>query len=261
MSTQYDKLGTTYEIIKTTPNDFVCLDSTRRVLGDVTGLHVLDLACGTGYYSNLLLDWGAASVIGIDISSEMVRAAKAALAQRPERADRLEYYAGDVSKPDLLRSLGLSDRKIDLVHGGWLLNYSSTAAELVAMWRNIASALEPGGRFVGLVPNIKDPNFDFGATFDEEKYGIVYEVVEKIEGGFKTRVKTMTDPVVEFENYMLNEEGLYEKCAGEAGMENVRFERVAPGEKLMAEHPEGFWDGYTKRPISIVCTATRSSIH
>ncbi|MCJ1250099.1 hypothetical protein MMC30_007325 [Trapelia coarctata] len=258
MSTQYDKLGTKYDVIKTTPNDFVCLYTTRRILGNVTGLSVLDLACGTGYYTRLFLDWGAASVIGIDISSEMVRVANADLAQTPERADRLEYHVGDVSKPNLLQSLGFSDRKIDLVHGGWLLNYASTSTELVAMWRNIASAIKPGGRFVGLVPNIVDPIFGFDSPFDEG-YGVAYEAVAKVDGGYKTRVRTQTDPVVEFENYILNERGLYEKCAREAGMENLIFEPVAPGEELLAEYPAGFWDAYLKRPLGIVCVATRSS--
>ena len=259
MSTQYDNLGTTYEIIKTTPNDFASLDTTRCMLRDVTGLHVLDLACGTGYYSNLLLDWGAASVVGIDISSEMIRAANTALAQRPDRADRLEYYVGDISKPDILQSLNLTNRTFDLVHAGWLLNYASTPDELTVMWRNIASALRPGDRFVGLIPNINCPNFDFGAGFDEEKYGVVCEAVGKVQGGFKTRLRTITDPVVEFENYFLNEKGLYEKCAVEAGMENVTFEPTAPAEKRVADDPEGFWDDYIKRPLAMVCTATRSS--
>ena len=33
---------------------------------------VLDLACGSGHFSRRLLKWGAGSVLGVDISSEMI---------------------------------------------------------------------------------------------------------------------------------------------------------------------------------------------
>ena len=190
----------------------------------------------------------------------MIKAAKAALAQTPERADRLEYYVGDVGKPDVLRNLNLSDRKFDLVHGAWLLDYAATSAELAAMWRTIASALKPGGRFVGVIPNIIDPIFGSDLSSHGEKYGIVYELVEKVENGHKSLVRSLTDPPVEFDNYVLNERGLYEKCAREAGMEGVTFEHVAPGEKGETEFPNGFWDEYLRRPLGIICVAIRSSV-
>ncbi len=37
---------------------------------------VLDVACGEGYGSSLLADWGAAEVVGVDISSEALEAAQ-----------------------------------------------------------------------------------------------------------------------------------------------------------------------------------------
>lgn len=256
MSTQYDNLGTTYDIMRTIPHDLACSSSNRRILGDVTGLDVLDLACGTGRYSTLFLDWGAASVVGIDISTEMIRAAKETLAKTPERGDRLKYYVGDLSQPSILQTLKLDDRTFDLVHGAWLLNYASTPAELVAMWRNIASALKPGGRFVGLIPNILDRTDLSGSG---EEYGVVFETLAEVEGGYKTRVRTFTEPSVEFECYLLNEEGLYERCAREAGMEIVGLERAAPGEKELEEFPEGFWEEYLRRPLGMVCVATRAA--
>ena len=257
MSTQYDDLGAKYEVIKSTPHNIVCFNTTRRVLGDVSGLRVLDLACGTGYYSTYFLDWGAKSVVGIDLSAEMVREANAALAQAPQRKSHLKYYVGDVSQPDLLRSLNLSDEKFDLVHGAWLLNYASTASELTAMWHTIAAALEPGGRFVGLGPNVADANFGFDAPWGEEKYGVTFMPIKKVEHGYKAHIKAFTATPVEFENYILNEKGFYEKCAKEGGMRDLRFEPVVPETEDISKYEDGFWDEYSKRPRAAICIATR----
>ena len=47
----------------------------------VTGKHVLDIACGEGYGSKLMKDWGAASVVGVDISSEALQIANQMFAE------------------------------------------------------------------------------------------------------------------------------------------------------------------------------------
>jgi toxoflavin synthase len=43
------------------------------MLGPLDGTRMLDLACGFGLYTQLLKQHGAAQVIGVDISPEMVR--------------------------------------------------------------------------------------------------------------------------------------------------------------------------------------------
>ncbi|MCJ1352843.1 MAG: hypothetical protein MMC33_002827 [Icmadophila ericetorum] len=264
MSTQYDRIAHQYELINNLPHLKVCVSTTRRTLGNVTGLQILDLACGTGYHSNLLLDWGAASVTGIDISPGMIEAAKAKLTKGPYGSDRLKYHVGDATDPNLLRNAGLSDKKFDLVHGAWLLNYAASDSSLTAMWRNIASALKPGGRFVGLVPNILDAEFGFEKPFQVEKYGAIYEAIGKVEGGWKVRVIGLTDPEprVEFECLILNAKdgegrSLYERCAAEAGMREVKFVSVGPGEEELGEYEEGFWEEYVRRPYALVCIAVR----
>ncbi len=48
-------------------------------LGEVSGLRVLDLACGDASVGRVLLDAGAARYLGVDGSARMVQAAAAAL--------------------------------------------------------------------------------------------------------------------------------------------------------------------------------------
>jgi malonyl-CoA O-methyltransferase len=57
-------------------NPFMALDEAliARLLPDVRGLHVLDLACGSGRYARLLRERGAAAVEAADNSAPMLRA-------------------------------------------------------------------------------------------------------------------------------------------------------------------------------------------
>jgi 2-polyprenyl-3-methyl-5-hydroxy-6-metoxy-1,4-benzoquinol methylase len=46
-----------------------------RMVGALAGQRVLDLACGFGFYTRLLKQRGAAQVLGVDLSPEMIRLA------------------------------------------------------------------------------------------------------------------------------------------------------------------------------------------
>jgi 2-polyprenyl-3-methyl-5-hydroxy-6-metoxy-1,4-benzoquinol methylase len=47
------------------------------MVGPLEGTRVLDLACGFGFYTRLLKQEGAAQVVGVDLSPEMIRLARA----------------------------------------------------------------------------------------------------------------------------------------------------------------------------------------
>src|SRR5688572_28236192 len=124
------------------------------MLGDVTGLSVLDLACGEGFYARLLKRRGAARVVGIDLSAEMIR-----LARRAEADDPLgvEYVTGD--------AIGFrSAETFDVVTAAYLLNYAESEETLAAMCRTIAAALTPGGRFVTVNNNPSQSMAHFETT-------------------------------------------------------------------------------------------------
>ena len=82
------------------------------MVGALDGKRVLDLACGFGFYTRLLKQHGAATVVGVDISPEMIR-----LATQQEQAEPLgiTYQVGDaVTLPPL--------GPFDLVTAAYLLN-------------------------------------------------------------------------------------------------------------------------------------------
>ena len=118
--------------------------SALQLVGDLTGLSVLDLACGEGYYSRLLRRHGAGSVLGVDRSSDMV-----ALAQHQEQrhAEGIVYQVGDVSSLEL-------DQEFDLIFAAYLFNYARTRSELEAHCRTISPLRVRGA---GLWPSTTTP--------------------------------------------------------------------------------------------------------
>ncbi|MFF8592308.1 class I SAM-dependent methyltransferase [Streptomyces sp. NPDC015220] len=74
----YDEIGEAFEGFKTLPlARYAEVPGFLALVGDVNGGSVLDLAFGTGFYSREFKRRGASDVLGVDISSAMVDAARA----------------------------------------------------------------------------------------------------------------------------------------------------------------------------------------
>lgn len=126
-------------------SDFTARPAVIEELRPLPGSHVLDLGCGEGYVARLVAGAGAASVYGIDVSSEMVHNAQAST---PEAgACDLRFAVGDAATlTDLPR------HTYERVMAVFLFNYL-TRAEMTAVMRTVRRALAPGGRFVFTVPH------------------------------------------------------------------------------------------------------------
>lgn len=171
MSAYYDQVADSYDqSMQLLPvRLYVEAYSVLRSLGDMRGKTVLDLACGTGFYSRACKRAGATQVIGIDLSSEMLRTA-----QEIEQSSQLgiDYRSGDASQ---LPALG----SFDVILGVYLLHYAPSLASLQAMCQGIARNLKPGGRFVSFVLNpdiATEPNY-------YKPYGLVHHCDDETRDG------------------------------------------------------------------------------
>jgi 2-polyprenyl-3-methyl-5-hydroxy-6-metoxy-1,4-benzoquinol methylase len=73
---QYDHIGSKYdEYARTATLKRAECYTFFRMVGALAGKRVLDLACGFGFYTRLLKHHGAAQVLGVDLSPEMIRLA------------------------------------------------------------------------------------------------------------------------------------------------------------------------------------------
>lgn len=142
------------------------------------GRRVLDIACGTGYAGPLLLDAGAQSYLGVDLSSETVNYARDSFSRRGAR-----YMQGDIRY--------FSDEgEFDLITCFETIEHLS---DYTAALRNLRQLLMPGGLLLISSPNrpISSPNaatvFDKPDNrFHTQEFTIAELIQELEKSGFST---------------------------------------------------------------------------
>jgi malonyl-CoA O-methyltransferase len=129
----YDRWASIYD---REANPLIALEEpvVREALGDVAGLAVLDLGCGTGRHSLWLAGAGAA-VTAVDFSAGMLDEAR-----RKPGAETVRFVVHDLHEP-----LPFEGGSFDLVVSGLVLEH---LRELGAFFAEARRVLRPGGRAV-----------------------------------------------------------------------------------------------------------------
>ncbi|QDT10619.1 class I SAM-dependent methyltransferase [Planctomycetes bacterium K23_9] len=107
---------------------------------------MLDLGCGTGFYYPLLSQH-ARSIVGVDVSSEMLAEADRLIQDRGLSNCRVEE--GSAMK------LPLEDASMDVVHCWDFLHH---VADIPQTLSEVERVLKPGGRFIAIEPNLMNPS-------------------------------------------------------------------------------------------------------
>lgn len=108
--------------------------ATRAMLPPVAGKAVLDLGCGFGWASRWMRQQGAASVVGIDLSRNMIERAVHDTAD-----DGIEYRIADIE------TLELPPDAFDLAYSALTFHYIRDFDRLL---KTIATALRPSSHLV-----------------------------------------------------------------------------------------------------------------
>ncbi|MFG3224621.1 class I SAM-dependent methyltransferase [Kitasatospora sp. NPDC048194] len=227
---QYDEIGEAFEGFKSLPLiRYGEVPSFLGLVGDVSGKSVLDLACGTGFYSREFMRRGAKEVLGVDISGEMI-----AVAREFERREPLgaRYEVGDVAE------LAPLDRRFDIALAVQCLNYAQSRAELERMCRNIHRNLVPGGE---LFVFAQKPDYRFDCA-SLEKYGFRCEPTgEEIEIGPRARVTALLDPQPISILGVVPRRQVYEESLRAAGFGELEWVPLQVSEAGVREYGEEFW--------------------
>lgn len=156
-------------------SDFTARPYIFDACGDVTGKAILDIGCGEGYCARELKRRGAGDYVGIDLSSQMIEAAKL-----QERQDNygIHYQAGNVTE-------FTSPSQFDICIAVFLFNYLSVQ-ETQRVFSMVYDALLPNGTFIFSVPH---PLFPFVRDqqtapfyFDSTGKNYFSSVNEQLEG-------------------------------------------------------------------------------
>jgi SAM-dependent methyltransferase len=135
-ASQYDAMSRAYHARNADGafNAYYERPATIALLGDVTGLRVLEAGCGPGALTGWLADHGA-EVTAIDVSPQMVRLT------RDRVGGRARVLVADLSEPLAFAA----DASADLVVASLVLHYLRDLAPVLAEFRRV---LAPGGAVV-----------------------------------------------------------------------------------------------------------------
>jgi ubiquinone/menaquinone biosynthesis C-methylase UbiE len=74
---QYDTIQGPYDYIRGASIALIERENVRETVETfIEKARILELACGSGFYTYSFLEWGASSVLGVDISSVMIDEAR-----------------------------------------------------------------------------------------------------------------------------------------------------------------------------------------
>jgi SAM-dependent methyltransferase len=247
LSAQYDQIAEGYQRTKESPlRQHVEAWSYQKMLGNLSGLRVLDLACGEGFYTRRIKHAGAAEVIGVDVSSEMIALAREEELRNPAG---LDYHCADALKlPDL--------GTFDLISAAYLLHYAASTIELQAMCRQIALRLKPSGRFVAINEN---PEQSVQQYAGYSQYGFNKSVEQSRQDGSPIHYTMISGRnLIRFDAYYYSR-ATYESALRAAGFTTIEWLplELAPAgvDALGAE----YWQEYLANPpvTGLVCTIER----
>ncbi|MBS0207134.1 MAG: class I SAM-dependent methyltransferase [Planctomycetes bacterium] len=179
MSPEYDSLAHAYQRSKSLPfRVYSEIPNHLEILGDLRGLDVLDLACGEGFYTRLIRHAGAARVVGVDVSPQMIALARH---QEHEAASGIEYVVGAAES---IHDLGT----FDVVSTAFLLNCAADQSILNGMTQAISRSLVPGGRLVATLGDLgHQPGVDYST------YGMSTNVTAGLAEGAPYNITFLLD--------------------------------------------------------------------
>ncbi|MFE0458418.1 class I SAM-dependent methyltransferase [Kitasatospora sp. NPDC058965] len=234
---QYDRIGEAFEGFKALPLiRYGEVPSFLGMVGDVSGKSIIDLACGTGFYSREFKRRGAADVFGVDISGEMIAVARGIEEREPLG---VRYAVEDVAELQPL------ERRFDIALGVQCLNYAGSIAELERMCRTVHQSLVPGGEFFVFA---QKPDYQFDCL-TLETYGFRCELVgEEIETGPRVRVTALLEPEPISIVGSAPRREVYEASLRAAGFGELEWVPVQVSAEGIREFGEDFWADVLAHP-------------
>jgi ubiquinone/menaquinone biosynthesis C-methylase UbiE len=238
---QYDDFAEQYRRTKVSPiRQHVEEHTLKGLLGNVSGLDVLDLGCGDGHYCRQLLKAGANSVLGVDVSAEMIK-----LAEQTTRSRRASYAKANALSLEL-------GRRFPLALASYLLHYACDADELAGICKRISAHLEPGGRLVSLVEH---PEQAVPSHHGYAMYGFSKEFVGERRDAAPIRYSMISGREVFHFDVHYFSKATYEHVLSSAGFADIEWHELGVADAGIEALGQDYWQEYLEHPpvIGLTC--------
>ncbi|GGV00478.1 class I SAM-dependent methyltransferase [Streptomyces spectabilis] len=243
ISEQYQASSSQYDNVKNLPYAFVERETLLSGIPELTGKSILDVACGTGFYSRIFKRLGAEQVVGVDIEQSMVDVARQIEAERPLG---ITYDAVDAAALPVLGAF-------DVVAPIWAFVHAKDAAEYHEMVARCAANLKPGGLMVALCSN---PDIDLERMAAYPRYGLSITPKDKHGDRQVIHIEMDVEPHVGFDGFFWPA-GTTEAAMEKAGLVDVRrLPNRAPGHDI-GMSDKGYYADFVANPPFALYTAVK----
>jgi SAM-dependent methyltransferase len=208
----------------------------RSMLPAIQGLRVLDLGCGFGWFCRWAREQGAKSVLGIDVSENML-----ARATSTTHDEAIKYNRGD------LETLTLPAGLYDLVYSSLAFHYLENLQGLILQ---VHRSLVRGGK---LVFSVEHPIYTAPSNPDylTDSSGRKTWPID----GYCDEGPRATDWLAKGVIKQHRTVATYINILTQTGFRLTHLEEWAPSKEQVAQHPD--WAEERERPIFLLIAATR----
>ncbi len=202
------------------------LPTVLKLVGDIRGKTVLDLGCGSGFFTEALAEQWAERVIGIDNSSDQLE-----LARKTPR-NNIEYRQGDIFHMQLPKN--------DVIVAPFILNYAKNVDQLADLVMNLSQALGKDGKLIIVL--------DLPNQLNHTRFGAKKHLVRKQDG------EPMTIELFQQEALLCELKATYylpetvERSLLAHGFKVVTWHKAIIHPDGIRKYGEDFWTGYVDDP-------------
>ena len=199
----------------------------RKLIGDVSGQTILDLACGAGNFSREFKEKGAKEVVGVDISEEMIKQARLIENESPLG---ITYHVKDAVNY-------ISDKPFDIITAFYLFCYADSKETLLTICQNAYKSLRPGGRFIAVTTVL-----DEKSKFEDISLGYKFKPCHKeedekfLEDVLKVDIELYSKDMKSkccFPNFLWKPK-IFEELLNSSGFNSVDIQSIHSGVPVMS---------------------------
>lgn len=212
----------------------------KEMLPDLKGKSVLDLGCGYGWHCRYARERGASSVVGLDLSENML-----------QRAREMTDDPAITYRCQAIEDLHGEDGSFDVVLSSLALHYVEDM-NLVA--KHIYKLLSPGGHFVlsvehPIFTSRGNQDWHYGADGSREHWPVDGYAME---GRRQTRF--LDADVIKYHRTVSS----YVNALIQAGFAIGELRESVPSQEALAQYPE--MKDELRRPMFLLMAATKGAI-